>query len=198
MADEGKKRDFDTGPDSRSAEEELLIVIFSDETKGVADGQRIAALNKFMKITGLDGERLVKRYTTKAGSSGDIAEKILKEHIAQGIRLRMEIAGLELKIENLKAQHEQELARRIEIETLLIQGHQAEVRRLKAERDALEFELAIRKSPVFPEIKCAAPGCVNMFRPSRRDATTCSAACRKALSRAQKKAAIQSPGVREA
>ena len=103
-----------------------------------------------------------------------------------------------MKIENLKAQHEQELARRIEIETLLIQGHQAEVRRLKAERDAFEFELAIRKSPVFPEIKCAAPGCVNMFRPGRRDATTCSAACRKALSRAQKKAAIRSSDVREA
>jgi hypothetical protein len=108
------------------------------------------------------------------------------------------VIALELEIASLKAQHEQELARRIQIETLLIQGHQAEVRRLKAERDAFELELAIRKSPVFPEIKCAAPGCVNMFRPSRRDATTCSAACRKALSRARRKAEIQPPDVREA
>jgi hypothetical protein len=198
VADEGKQRDFDTGPDSRSKEEKLLVIIFSDQSTAIVNGQREAAISSLMKVTGLDREALVKRYTTKAGSGGDIAEKILKDHIAQGIKLKLEIAGLEMKIENLKARHEQELAHRIQMETLLMQGHQVEVRRLKAERDALEFELAIRKSPVFPEIKCAAPGCVNMFRPSRRDATTCSAACRKAMSRARRKQAIRSPDSREA
>jgi hypothetical protein len=117
----------------------LLVVVISDQSKAVVDGMREAAISSLITVTGPDREGLVKRYITKAGSGGDIAEKILKDHIAQDIKLRMEIAGLELKIENLKAQHEQELARCIEIETLLIQGHQAEVRRLKAERDAFEL-----------------------------------------------------------
>jgi hypothetical protein len=179
-----------------ATEEQLLNTIFDD---GSSANEKAAAVEKLKKATGKDRAGLVEKYTKAASSSSpwgsDYAARRIGELTTENVKLRLEIAGLELKIENLKVQHEQELARRVQIDDLLIQGHQAEVRRLKAERDAFEFDLAIRKSPVFPEIKCAAPGCVNMFRPSRRDATTCSAACRKALSRAQKKAAIEAQEV---
>jgi hypothetical protein len=56
VADEGKQRDFQTKPDNRPLEEKLLHVMFSVDTKGVSDSQRIKALNKFneiMKSSGL-------------------------------------------------------------------------------------------------------------------------------------------------
>ena len=70
--------------------------------------------------------------------------------------------------------------------------------RLKAELHRVSIELSIMKNPFFPEIKCAAPGCAKTFRPHRRDHTTCSAACRKAISRARKNEAIRLPDAREA
>jgi hypothetical protein len=195
VADEGKQRDFETGPDPRSPEEKLLTIIFSKEGSAVTESQRLAAISSLMKKTELDREGLVKRYTTKAGSGIDTAQ------IAQIVKLSVEITGLKQKIVDLKA----DLHRRDQMETLLMKGHQAEVdrirnerNRLKAELDHLKIELAIMKSPSFPEIKCAAPGCANMFRPHRRDHTTCSNTCRKAISRARKKVALRSPDAREA
>jgi hypothetical protein len=199
VADEGKQRDFQTKPDNRPVEEKLLTIIFSGESRGVTDGDWNAALNRLMSTTGLDREGLIKKYAaadTKAGSGGDITEII---------KLRVEAAVLRLEIENLKLQHKADLYRRDQRENLLMQGHQAEVDRIsnernqfKAQRDHFRVELDIMKAPCFPEIKCAAPGCAKMFRPRRRDHTACSNTCRKAISRARKKAEIQSPDVREA
>jgi|SRR5882724_7398111 len=79
-----------------------------------------------------------------------------------------------------------------------VEKWKGEVAKLKAQLDHVRVELAIMKDPFFPEIKCAAPGCANMFRPRRRDHTICSDTCRKAISRARKKEAIRSPDAREA
>ena len=57
---------------------------------------------------------------------------------------------------------------------------QAELDRMKADQRQERQRLAN-----LPEIKCAAPGCANTFRPNRRGHKTCSDACRKALSRTQ-------------
>jgi len=94
-----------------------------------------------MKKTDLDREGLVKRYTaaaTKAGSGGDIAEII---------KLRVEIAVLELKIMNLnrtiadlKLQHREDLHRRDQRENLIMQGHQAEVDRISNERNQFKAQ----------------------------------------------------------
>jgi hypothetical protein len=55
---------------------------------------------------------------------------------------------------------------------------QAELDRMMADRRRE------RRQPAnLPEIKCAAPGCSNVFRPRRRNHKTCSDACRQALSR---------------
>jgi len=35
LADEGKKRDFETKPDNRPVEEKLLTIIFSGESRGL-------------------------------------------------------------------------------------------------------------------------------------------------------------------
>jgi hypothetical protein len=91
-------------------EEKLLIVIFSDETKGVPDGQRIAALNKFMKVTGLDREALVKRYTNSAGSeksssssSGSMEDLVRIPHLEATIR------GLQDQLQNERKHHDQRM-----------------------------------------------------------------------------------------
>jgi hypothetical protein len=180
-----------------ATEEKLLNTLFDDASK---DGERCNAISSLRKMLKLDREGLVKRYTaaaTKAGSGTDTTARV--------IDLRFEIAGLELKIEKLELQHREDLRRREQMETLLVQGHRAEMERitkeynrLRTELDHARIELSIMKSPTFPEIKCAAPGCAKMFRPHRRDHTTCSDTCRKALSRARKREAIRPPDAREA
>jgi hypothetical protein len=57
---------------------------------------------------------------------------------------------------------------------------QAELDRMKAAQQREQ-----RRSNL-PGVQCAAPGCVNMFRPRRRGHKTCSDACRQALVRSQR------------
>jgi hypothetical protein len=192
-----------------ATEEQLLNTIFDD---GSSATEKATAVVKLKKLTGKNRAALVEKYTNTASSpsssssssssswswASDYAARQIGQLTADNIRLRLEISRLELKIEGLKIQHAQEADRRTQMDDLIIQGHQTEVRRLRAEarrlkteRDAFELQLSILKGPAFLETKCAAPGCVKMFRPSRRGATTCSPACRKALSRARGKAAIE-------
>jgi hypothetical protein len=58
-------------------------------------------------------------------------------------------------------------------------------RQRQAEKEQRKAQIA--------EVQCAAPGCSNLFRPSRRGHKTCSDACRQALSRS-KPTAIQHHG----
>src|SRR6267143_2438576 len=129
VADEGKKRDFDTGPNSkdspsketRSPEGKLFTVIFSKASDGT-ETQRDAALTAVMKKTGLNHEQLATEFDNFLKGKPETGNG----RPADGIWRRLyETQTAEIII--LKIGHERAL-----------QGLKDEINRLKVERDGLQ------------------------------------------------------------
>jgi hypothetical protein len=188
----------------------LATMLFDPAAK---EGERGNAVAMIARLTKEDRDQLVDALLS--GLNGDAGKKRsadLSEELSRRIlevvnlewevsRLKMQVSTLTADRQNARASRDYVMAERDRLvaerdRVLALFRHvEAERNRLdrvvlhhKAERDHLRRE---RQQPSnLPEIKCAAPGCANVFRPRRRNHKTCSDACRQALSRTAQ-AAIQ-------
>jgi hypothetical protein len=189
VADEGKKRDFQTKPDSRSVEEKLLWQLFS---KSTTEGEKGATVERLKKVTGKDARGLVEKYSGTASSSFAGAPRDL---ILENSRLIFENTALGSQLSIVMRQREEADSRHLRSIHMAhdnIEKLEREVAHLKGQREHFRMQWQCseidrkreRQQPSnLPEIKCSAPGCANVFRPRRRNHKTCSDACRKSLSR---------------
>jgi hypothetical protein len=181
----------------------LAAVLFDSAAK---EGERTNAVAKITSLAGKDRDQLAEELVS--GLKGDASKNRFADDGGEWRRrfrekdfevsnlnfqisqLNLQVSMLNLQISTLTAQERSALASRdyfkADLERVMAERDRvvctlkAELERMKAERRREQ-----QRPANLPEVKCAAPGCSNVFRPNRRDHRTCSDRCRRALSRAQ-------------
>ncbi len=180
----------------------LAAVLFDPAAK---EGERTNAVAKITSLAKKDRDQLVEALVS--GLNGNADKKRSADDGWELSRLKLEVSHLKLEVSSPKWELSS-LKMRVSMLTAELNSARSsrdyvmgerdrllrEIDRTKAERDRLQAELDRMKAerrreqqrPAnLPEVKSAAPGCANTFRPRRRNHKTCSDACRKSLSRTQ-------------
>jgi chromosome segregation ATPase len=178
----------------------LAAILFDTAAK---EGERTNALAMIKRLAGGDREQLVEALLSglkgDAGKNRSTTDELfsLKMQVStlkfELSSLKMQVSTLNLQVSTLRADLERARAARdyvMDVRDRVV----AELGQVKTERDQVKAELDYaraerwreqQRSASLPQIKCAAPGCTNLFVPNRRGHRTCSDSCRKALSRTQ-------------
>jgi hypothetical protein len=180
----------------------LAAILFDTAAK---EGERTNAVTTIKRLAGGDREQLVEALVS--GLKGDAGSRRSATDDGWELsRLKFELSSLKMQLSTLNFQISMlnlQISAQVRSALASRDYFKADLERVMAERDRvvctlkaeLERVMAERRREQqrpanLPEVKCAAPGCSNVFRPRRRNHKTCSDACRQALSRTTQ-AAIQ-------